>query len=240
MIYKVIGHDFFPGTFLAAAADAHSDGEGRVGLIVNGAADCQSVVEKLRRWHGSDIAGVVIVGVVETSPCEPEIECFCRETGAPLVVLRCAPVVGTGMDGRWRDMVNAIYRGVYAVVDGNKSRASIIHALDVAEVAVRCVGLSGLYYICDGFTPHINDIANAFAVRLSAKRIPVLSQRKARIAAAVIDIVTFGHAGAANRLKTDMSDTVMPSPCPLYDIIGFVPRDTVNYLLTHKYEYDDI
>ena len=163
----------------------------------------------------------------------------CNRAGKPLALLRCAPTIGTGMTGRWRDMVNAIYRGIYLRVDGNKARASMVHALDVGRAAVMSAGMNGAWWLSDGRDHLVDDAVAALAKRINDKRVVRMSLKKARRTALLLDIVTLGGAHARERLFADTSDSLVDAR-PLLDAIGLEPRDTLEYISTHVYSDEDL
>ena len=69
---------------------------------------------------------------------------WCENNGVKLSILRPAMVVGTGMGGELRRLVNSIYRGTYRHVTGNDARVSVVHAVDVARAARMAVAQSGI------------------------------------------------------------------------------------------------
>ena len=63
---------------------------------------------------------------------EDEYRRACERRGIPPTILRCPAIVGTGMTGLPREMVNKIYRGTYMHIKGVEEHLSVIHASDVA------------------------------------------------------------------------------------------------------------
>jgi len=243
MKIEVSGGSVFPGAFLEREANcfnksAESDSSSAVALIANCAASERELHEAFERL-GHNLHSVVAISSVEIPPTEKTVTSLALDAGVPLLVLRCAPVVGTGMTGRWRDMLNAIYRGIYAHIKGNNARASLIHAIDVARVAVKAIGLDGCYYLSDARTPTVDNIAEALSRRLADKRIPVVSPRQARITAGLLDFFTVGHAGARARMAKDTTNSII-DPSPLLNLLSYTPIDTVKYISEHVYTDEDI
>ncbi|MDE6085139.1 MAG: NAD-dependent epimerase/dehydratase family protein, partial [Muribaculaceae bacterium] len=96
---------------------------------------------------------------------------WCESHGVILSVLRPAMVIGTGMGGEMRALVNSIYRGTYRHVNGNEARVSVIHAIDVARAARMAAGKHGVWIITDGTDPLRRDLVEALAWRLRHKRV---------------------------------------------------------------------
>lgn len=156
---------------------------------------------------------------------------------AIISILRPAHIVGTGMDGIPRQIVNGIARGTYFHVEGNEARISIVHALDVARLAKTVASVGGEYRFSDNVNPTVTELAEALSVRVNHKRIPTLSPKWARIAS------RFGgwFGGIDSKLLTILtSDNTIQNPTDLSSITDFEPRNVVNYLSTHKYDENDI
>ena len=141
MKFKVEGVNTFPGRFIESEARRADSGDGPLALICVGEAAAEAADPEKADC-------VVAVGMADLGA--DRLREACNRAGKPLALLRCAPTIGTGMTGRWRDMVNAIYRGIYLRVDGNKARASMVHALDVGRAAVMSAGMNGAWGVRDG------------------------------------------------------------------------------------------
>jgi len=156
---------------------------------------------------------------------------------AVISILRPAHIIGTGMDGIPRQIVNGIARGTYFHVQGNEARISVVHALDVARLTRIVAPVGGEYRFSDNCNPTVTELAEALSVRVNHKRIPTLSPKWAQIAS------RFGGwlgGVTTNLLATLTSDNTVSSPTDLSTLKGFEPRNVVDYLSTHKYDENDI
>lgn len=230
MKFKVEGVNTFPGRFIESEALRADNGEGPLALICVGEAAAEAA-------DPEEADCVVAVGMADL--VADRLRETCNRSGKPLALLRCAPTMGTGMTGRWRDMANAIYRGIYLRVDGNKARASMVHALDVGRAAVMVSGMNGAWWLSDGRDHLVDDAVAALAKRINDKRVMRMSLKKARRTALLLDIVTIGGAHARERLALDTSDSLVDAR-PLLDTIGLEPRDTLEYISTHVYSDEDL
>lgn len=230
MKFKVEGVNTFPGRFIESEARRADSGDGPLALICVGEAAAEEA-------DPEEADCVVAVGMDDLGA--DRLREACNRSGKPLALLRCAPTIGTGMTGRWRDMVNAIYRGIYLRVDGNKARASMVHALDVGRAAVMAAGMNGAWWLSDGRDHLVDDAVAALAKRINDKRVVRMSLKKARRTALLLDIVTIGGAHARERLALDTSDSLVDAR-PLLDAIGLEPRDTLEYISTHVYSDEDL
>lgn len=230
MKFKVEGVNTFPGRFIESEARRAASGDGPLALICVGEAAAEAA-------DPEEADCVVAVGMDDLGA--DRLREACNRSGKPLALLRCAPTIGTGMTGRWRDMVNAIYRGIYLRVDGNKARASMVHALDVGRAAVMAAGMNGAWWLSDGRDHLVDDAVAALAKRINDKRVVRMSLKKARRTALLLDIVTIGGAHARERLALDTSDSLVDAR-PLLDAIGLEPRDTLEYISTHVYSDEDL
>lgn len=230
MKFKVEGVNTFPGRFIESEARRADSGDGPLALICVGEAAAEAAEPEKADC-------VVAVGMADLGA--DRLREACNRAGKPLALLRCAPMIGTGMTGRWRNMVNAIYRGIYLRVDGNKARASMIHAIDVGRAAVMAAGMNGAWWLSDGRDHLVDDAVAALAKRINDKRVVRMSLKKARRTALLLDIVTIGGAHARERLALDTSDSLVDAR-PLLDAIGLEPRDTLEYISTHIYSDEDL
>lgn len=230
MKFKVEGVNTFPGRFIESEARRADSGDGPLALICVGEAAAEEA-------DPEEADCVVAVGTDDLGA--DRLREACNRSGKPLALLRCAPTIGTGMTGRWRDMVNAIYRGIYLRVDGNKARASMVHAIDVGRAAVMAAGMNGAWWLSDGRDHLVDDAVAALAKRINDKRVVRMSLKKARRTALLLDIVTIGGAHARERLALDTSDSLVDAR-PLLDAIGLEPRDTLEYISTHVYSDEDL
>ncbi|MDE6496844.1 MAG: hypothetical protein K2L30_11470 [Duncaniella sp.] len=160
-----------------------------------------------------------------------------NDNDAIISILRPAHIVGTGMDGIPRQIVNGIARGTYFHVQGNEARISVVHALDVARLARIVAPVGGEYRFSDNSNPTVIELAEALSVRVNHKRIPTLSPKWARTAS------RFGGwlgGVTGNLLATLTSDNTVSNPTDLSSLKDFEPRNVVDYLSTHKYDENDI
>ena len=130
-------------------------------------------------WAGKDDI------LTEDSPSDESSVWIARERNFSMVypegvILRCAPVVGTGMRGRVYELAKDIAKGIFFHFPGNQARMSVVHATDVAR-AVKILGQSEanhrVYNLSDNTDPFIHDMAEALAYRMNNKRISTLSTR---------------------------------------------------------------
>lgn len=160
---------------------------------------------------------------------------WCRERDVKLTILRLPLVVGTGMEGPLRKMVNRIYRGTYQHVAGNEARLSVVHATDVAKAVIDLGKTGGTFNLTDGVNPTVHDLAEAFAHRLNDKRIMTLSEKRARRWALMNDFIP-GSFFTRQELKR-MITTLTFSSVKAQEA-GWQPQSVTEYLLTHDYEND--
>lgn len=155
----------------------------------------------------------------------------CVRAGVPGLILRCAPIVGTGMTGFMHQLAAAIWRGTFFHFPGNDARISAVHATDVAK-AVRLwtekETLSpAIYNLTDGEHPTIHDLAEALAYRMKNKRISNLSTRFQQIAAKLI----YGQ----KRFSAYTTSRTLDSRA-VESAFDFKPTPVCSYLRTHVYD----
>ncbi len=163
---------------------------------------------------------------------------WCADKGVTLSILRCPPIVGTGMKGPLRRLVNSIYRGNYHHIDDETSRLSVVHATDVARAMVMLADVGGIYNITDGVNPSRHDLVEALARRMKSKRVYTLRAKRARIVARICDFlpgVGYGRKVLAQRYRTLTFDDSR-----LQQAINFTPTSVVEYLTTHNYDENSL
>lgn len=189
-------------------------------------------------------------GYTEDTPCTPDsdeekraadIESIATEmsadAGARLTILRLPPVVGTGMEGVLRKLVNGIYRGSLVHIEGNEARKSVVHATDVARAARLARDLGGVYNVTDGADPTVHDLMEALAHRLDDKRIFSVTPARARRMAMVARIIP----QAMNRqMLAWMTSTLTFDPARLREATGFEPHSVTEYLRSHNYDENSL
>lgn len=158
---------------------------------------------------------------------ENEFIDFCNKKNLEPTILRCPHIVGTGMGGMMRRLVNGIYRGTYMHIKHNEARQSVIHAVDVASTARSIKGHTGIFNISDGSHPSIHDLAEAFAVRLDNKRISDISPRWARL--------WYGKDYYESLTRT------LTFSSRIYEVLPtFRPNIVTDYLRTHIYDENSL
>ena len=133
----------------------------------------------------------------------------CKECGLKPTILRCAPIVGTGMAGMPRELAEKIYRGTFIGISGNEARRSVVHAVSLPDAA-RAVMAT-------------DDLAEALAWRIAQKRIFYMKPKWFSL--------LFGKKRLINE-----SVTLTFSCEKLRSFSGFDPVSTVDYLKTHVYD----
>ncbi len=175
--------------------------------------DEDSEIDKSSKWHG----------------LEAEFTSRAHSAGKKVYILRCAPIIGTGMTGQMRRLAEEIYRGVFFHFPGNEARKSVVHASDVARAAVFLANSGaeeGVYNLSDGIDPTLHDIAEALAYRMDNKRISNLSTKPQQ---------WFGRIVYGRERYRRYTTSVLVSANKL-SALGFTPADTCSYMRSHIYD----
>ena len=160
---------------------------------------------------------------------------WCRDNGVALAILRPAPVVGTGMGGELRTMVNRIYRATYRHVIGDEARMSVVHATDLASAAVMLLGTGGIFNVTDGIDPTRHDLAEALCSRLDRKRIYSLSAKRMKLIARIGDWLPITVYNT-RRLKQQTSTLTYDSSRLREALPDWHPSSVTDYLVSHVYD----
>lgn len=160
---------------------------------------------------------------------------FCTDRGLRPVILRCAPIVGTGMGGFTGALARDVYRGIFFHFPDNEARVSVVHAVDVASVGIRILeGMvsspAPVYILADCDDPKLDDLAEALAYRMNEKRISNLSTRPQQVIARWL----YGK-----RYTTYTSTRTFVSLKAVREL-DFEPVTVVNYLRTHVYDENSL
>lgn len=171
---------------------------------------------------------------------EEDFKALCRKRGWPGVILRCADIVGTGMNGFTRDLVGAVYRNFFFHFPGNEARRSVVHAIDVAltvkAIADGALGDTGapevrIFNFTDGTHPTIHDLAEAFAYRINNKRISNLSTRPQQY---------IGRLLYGKRRYATYTTTRTFNDDAIHKLLDTTPINVCHYLRTHDYQDADV
>lgn len=176
----------------------------------------------------SAAAQLIIIAPVETKL--PDMS----KVKIPTAILRIPFVIGTGMTGLMRDIVAMTGRGTMFHIEGNEARVSVVHAIDVARVAAKLVGMNGEYTITDGNDPTWHDLIEAISVRVGHKRISSFSPRRVKWLTLAGALWGGPDREMVKRLTTDT--IVAPTPLPF----DYTPLNVVDYLTNHEYTDEDL
>ncbi len=152
-----------------------------------------------------------------------------HEEGCRAFILRCAPTVCTGMQGRARRLLNDIYRGLFFHLPGNEARLSVVHGTDVAAAAAFLAASDaegGIFNLTDGNHPSIDDLAEALAYRLDNKRISTVSTKPQQ---------WFARLMYGGRRLDDYTVSALVSSAKI-ESMGFEPHGVCSYLRNHVYD----
>lgn len=202
-----------------------------------------SSVEVYGRHEGSDLDECTITDPdtpagLSKLRAEEMLANWCGQRGITLSILRCPPIVGTGMTGPLRKLVNAIYRGSYYHIIGNEARTSVIHAVDVAKAAIDIARHGGIYNLTDGVNPTRRDLADALSFRMGNKRIFNLSPAKARRWAKINDWLPLASFGSKDFIRETTTLTFRSDK--IFNVLDWRPNPVTEYLKCHDYEKDSI
>lgn len=154
--------------------------------------------------------------------------------GCVTTIMRLPHVVGTGMTGILIEIVAMIKRGTMFHVAGNEARVSVIHALDVARLALTLSAVGGDYTLSDGINPTWHDLVEALSVRVDHKRVTTIKPSWAKYLAWAGPIIGGPDRDMLSKITTD--SIVEASELPVAgDMIN-----VVEYLSTHNYDDHDI
>lgn len=163
---------------------------------------------------------------------------WCGSHDVRLTILRSPDIVGTGMHGPLRQLVNSIYRGNYHHIDDETTHLSVVHAVDVARAMVMLHTVGGTYNITDGVNPSRHDLVEALAERMKSKRVYTLRAKRARILARICDFIPFVGYGRKTLAERYRSLTFDDSR--LRRTIDMKPTSVTDYLKTHNYDENSL
>lgn len=150
----------------------------------------------------------------------------CTAAGVRGTVLRCAHIVGTGMQGLPMELARKIDRGTYQHIKNRDERLSVIHAADVAAAVALTLDSGMTLNVTDGADPTWHDFAEALAWRINQKRIMSIGERWAR----------WRYSG---RMLYVLTHTLTYSSSRLHGM-GFRPTPVCEYLRNHVYDHQSL
>jgi nucleoside-diphosphate-sugar epimerase len=112
---------------------------------------------------------------------EEEFRTLCAAHGLKPTILRCANIIGTGMNGLPMRFARGIARGLLMNVKDNEAVLSTVHAVDVVRVAHALADKGEVYNVTNGINTAVPDLINALAYRIKNKQVFTLGTRWARL-----------------------------------------------------------
>lgn len=164
---------------------------------------------------------------------EAEQRFIAANKGKECVVLRCAPIVGTGMTGTVRRLAEDIWRGTFFHFPGNDAHISVVHAVDVARAvkALSDIEFDGadvqIFNLTDTVDPMLHDLAEALAYRMNNKRISTLSTKPQQ---------WMGRIAYGRRKYEQYTRPQLYRSAKIRQYLDFEPTDVCAYLRTHVYD----
>jgi nucleoside-diphosphate-sugar epimerase len=152
----------------------------------------------------------------------------CSEQRLAAVILRCPPIVGTGMTGLMRLLAEDIAAGRFFRVNGDdEARLSVVHAVDIAQAVRLTLGQGGEYIVADGHNPSVTELSDALAHRISDKRILIARNK-------------WVSWMVSHKLNRQLAQCPLCSSQRLVNQFGFKPTSVVDYLRTHVYDENSL
>lgn len=178
-----------------------------------------------------------VIDFAEERAAEKEFLESCRRHGRKGMILRCPNVIGTGMTGFPRELVNSIFRGTFYHIPDNKTILSAVHATDVGRAAAWLLlneektAHGDVFNLTDGVEHTLTDFADALAARMDNRHISTLRTRFQRWMYRLI----------AGRRKFSEYTTTLTFSDNRLRALGFGDTaDVCAYLRTHVYDENSL
>lgn len=171
---------------------------------------------------------------------EGHFRSFAASNGLNACILRAAYVIGTGMTGFPMWLARGIYGGWLVKLKGNDSRVSVVHAVDVAELAklfsdkllASPVGtFVEAMNVSDGSATTVNELIDALAFRINDKKVWTVSGLGARLATLFYD---------KHRYDEMTTTLTFDDARLLRESDGYNLHRVTEYLRTHNYNADSL
>ncbi len=180
-------------------------------------------------------------------------EGYCRQRSLHPIIVRCANIVGTGMNGLPMDLARGIHRGTLRhiatprskhetrlnrgkqVVERPKVFLSVIHAVDVALIVdiltspgrinnqIQTAYNDEIYNLSDNTLTNIDELIDALAYRINNKQVTSASPFWTRMF-------------AGRRVYHALTHSLTFNPAKILRVAGFTPHEVTQYLRTHTYD----
>ena len=154
----------------------------------------------------------------------------CNRINLPVITLHVPFVIGTGMTETPMRMARGVMRGLLMKIKDNTAKWSVIHAVDIANVAFMLyeTGVRDSEFTISPEAVAVNDLIEALSIRIKDKRVAVISPRWARL--------LYGK-DYFERLTTDhlVDSRGFTEQYPDFEFIN--PAD---YLKTHNYDNESL
>lgn len=155
---------------------------------------------------------------------------WCADNSLPVTVVRCPEVIGTGMHGLAMRLARGIARGTLLHIRGNQGLISLIHAVDVAALAIRPELQGHTVNLTDGTETSMDSLIDALAFRLDNKR--VLTIKWPQIARAIYGAEFYEDLTRSLTFSNALSLDLLGSSAVLHPV--------TEYLRTHVYDEDSL
>lgn len=142
-------------------------------------------------------------------------------------VLQLPVVIGTGMTGMPRKLVERIWRGTFFHLRDVETPVEAVHAVDVAAAVMLTAGRPGLYAVTDGAPHDLDELADALSARLGDKRILTAPRRWGRFLPGYV-------------LRRRFADIPRIFGGDFIAHFDFKPHNVSDYLRTHVYDENSL
>ena len=178
--------------------------------------------------------------VISSSPWlerEREFTELCKGLGVNGAIIRCAEIVGTGMNGFAMRLAKGIARGTLMHIAGNDGQLSVVHAVDVsrfgidlADKATESGSTIGPLNLTDGNDTKIDDLINALAFRIKDK--DVFTIKNAKLARLIYGGEFYGQMTRRLTFSNAAAMKILPGVDK--------PVTVTEYLRTHNYDSNSL
>lgn len=155
----------------------------------------------------------------------------CALASVPCAILRCANIVGTGMNGLAMRLAHAVWRGWPLHLAGNEAVVSAVHAVDVARLVRLVLGTPCVVNVTDGVATPVDLLIEAFAYRLDNKRVASLGTKQTAFAKLIYGKRNFALLTTSLTYADDGMKSMFPD---------FRPNVVTDYLKTHVYDDESL
>jgi nucleoside-diphosphate-sugar epimerase len=162
---------------------------------------------------------------------EQLITAWCKKNNVTLTILRLPLIVGDNPPGNLGDMIKAIEKGRFPLIDGGKAKRSMVVAQDIPMFIDKVKAIGGTYHLTDGYDPSFKELANALKKSDKGRllSIPLLVAKVMAFAGDIISKIISKELPFNTRKLEKMTSSLTFSNKKAMDTVDWKPTSVLDF-----------